>query len=150
MKKISIYTDGSCSGNPGPGGWGGLLIWNGRQREIYGGEIETTNNRMELMAAIHALNILKEPCQVDLYTDSIYVCGGISRWIARWKRNGWRTAAGKTVSNVELWQQLDAACFRHQVKWYWIKGHVGLIENERADALARKGAAGIKGQRVWV
>jgi len=140
MKQVTIYTDGACSGNPGPGGWGALLVWNGHEREIYGGEVETTNNRMELMAALNALNILKEPCRIDLYTDSVYVCDGISRWIEGWKKNGWRTAAGKPVKNMELWQQLDEARVRHQVKWHWVKGHAGHPENERADALARKGA----------
>jgi len=140
MKQIIIYTDGACSGNPGPGGWGVLLVWNRHEREMYGGEAETTNNRMELMAALNALNALKEPCRIDLYTDSIYVRDGISSWIEGWRRNGWRTAAKKPVKNMELWQQLDEARARHDVRWHWIKGHAGHPENERADALARKGA----------
>lgn len=143
MKQITVFTDGACSGNPGPGGWGALLVWNGHEREIYGGEPETTNNRMELMAALNALNSLKEPCQVDLYTDSIYVRDGISKWIEGWKKNGWRTAAKKPVKNMELWQQLDEARARHRVQWHWVKGHAGHRENERVDALARKGVAEI-------
>lgn len=141
MKYITIYTDGACSGNPGPGGWGALLIWNGYEREIYGGEAATTNNRMELMAAFKALSALKEPCRVDLYTDSVYVRSGISNWIDGWKKNGWRTAGRKPVKNAELWHQLDEARMRHQVIWHWVKGHAGHPENERADTLARKGAA---------
>jgi len=140
MKHVTIYTDGACSGNPGPGGWGVLLVWNGHEREIYGGEAETTNNRMELMAALTALNILKEPCSIDLYTDSKYVRDGILTWIEGWKKNGWRTASRKPVKNAELWQQLDAARARHEIRWHWVKGHAGHPENERADELARKGA----------
>lgn len=141
MKQVTIYTDGACSGNPGPGGWGVLLVWNGHEREIYGGEAETTNNRMELMAALTALNILKEPCSIDLYTDSKYVRDGILTWIDGWKKNGWRTASRKPVKNAELWQQLDAARVRHEIRWHWVKGHAGHPENERVDELARKGAA---------
>lgn len=140
MKQVTIYTDGACSGNPGPGGWGVLLVWNGHEREIYGGEAETTNNRMELMAALTALNILKEPCSIDLYTDSKYVRDGILTWIEGWKKNGWRTASRKPVKNAELWQQLDAARARHEIRWHWVKGHAGHPENERVDELARKGA----------
>jgi len=136
MKQVTIYTDGACSGNPGPGGWGAVLLWNGQLREMSGAETPTTNNRMELMAAIEALEALKEPCLVDLYTDSIYVRDGIARWIDNWKRNGWRTAAKKPVKNAELWQQLDQARLRHQVRWHWVKGHNGNEYNERADSLA--------------
>jgi len=137
MKQVIIYTDGACSGNPGPGGWGALLIWNGKTKEISGGEVATTNNRMELMAAITALEALKEPCLVNLYTDSIYVRDGIARWIDGWKRNGWRTSAKKPVKNAELWQRLDVARQRHEVNWHWVKGHAGNSYNERADELAR-------------
>lgn len=145
MKHIIIYTDGACSGNPGPGGWGALLQYNGHERELYGSEKESTNNRMEIMAAVEALRALKEPCIVDLYTDSIYVRDGISKWIDGWKYNGWKTAAKKTVKNMELWQALDDARQRHKVTWHWIKGHAGHSENERVDALARQGVAQIKG-----
>lgn len=144
MKQIVIYTDGACSGNPGPGGWGALLQYNGHERELFGGESDTTNNRMEIMAAVEALNALKEPCKVDLYTDSVYVRDGISKWIEGWKRNGWQTAAKKPVKNMELWQALDLARQRHEVIWHWVKGHAGHPENERVDALARKGVAEIK------
>lgn len=139
MKRVEAFTDGACSGNPGPGGWGGILRWNGREKEFKGGEANTTNNRMELMAAISVLNALKEPCEVDLYTDSVYVRDGISSWIEGWKRNGWKTSAKKPVKNAELWQQLDEARKVHIVHWHWIKGHAGHPENERADALARAG-----------
>jgi len=141
MKRVIIYTDGACSGNPGPGGWGALLLWNGKVKELSGGERETTNNQMELMAAIAALQALKQPCLVDLYTDSVYVRDGIARWIENWKRNGWRTAAKKPVKNAQLWQALDAARARHQVNWHWVKGHAGNEYNERADALARTAIA---------
>lgn len=144
MKQIEAYTDGACSGNPGPGGWGALLRWNDTEKELSGGEADTTNNRMELMAAISALNALKERCHVDLYTDSVYVRDGIASWIDGWKRNGWKTAAKKPVKNTELWQALDEARQRHDVKWHWIKGHAGHPENERADALARAGMAPFK------
>lgn len=144
MKQIIIYTDGACSGNPGPGGWGALLLYNGHERELFGGEKDTTNNRMEIMAAVEALNALKEPCKVDLYTDSVYVRDGISKWIEGWKRNGWQTAAKKPVKNMDLWQALDTARQRHEVIWHWIKGHAGHTENERVDALARKGVAEMK------
>lgn len=139
MKQIEIFTDGACSGNPGPGGWGVLLRWNGVTKELYGGEADTTNNRMELTAAIKALNALKEPCEVDLYTDSVYVRNGISSWIDGWKANNWKTSAKKPVKNAELWQQLDEARLRHKVSWHWVKGHAGHPENERCDELARKG-----------
>ena len=141
MKQIEIFTDGACSGNPGPGGWGVLLRWNGVTKELYGGEADTTNNRMELTAAIKALNALKEPCEVDLYTDSVYVRNGISSWIDSWKANNWKTSAKKPVKNAELWQQLDEARSRHKVSWHWVKGHAGHPENERCDELARKGVA---------
>ncbi|MES0100173.1 ribonuclease HI [Mesorhizobium sp. M0019] len=143
-KLVEIFTDGACSGNPGPGGWGAILRFNGAIKELHGGEAATTNNRMELLAAISALNALKEPCAVDLYTDSNYVKDGIFSWIDGWKRNGWKTAARQPVKNAELWQQLDAARNRHQVTWHWVKGHAGHPENERADELARLGMAPFK------
>ncbi len=141
---VEIYTDGACSGNPGPGGWGAILIWGGHRKEIKGGEAETTNNRMELMAAISALEALKKGVEADLYTDSAYVRNGITSWIHGWKRNGWRTADKKPVKNMELWQRLDEALKRHRVTWHWIKGHAGHPENERADELAREGMAEFK------
>lgn len=137
---VHIWTDGACLGNPGPGGWGALLRWNGHERELSGGEAETTNNRMELMAAIQGLESLKRPCQVILTTDSQYVRKGITEWLPNWKRNGWRTAAKRPVKNVELWQRLDQARKRHDVRWDWIKGHSGHPENERADQLASSAA----------
>ncbi len=139
MKKIEIFTDGACKGNPGPGGWGALLRYNGKERSLYGGEALTTNNRMELLAAIEALKALKEPCEVALTTDSTYVKNGINTWIAGWKKNGWRTAAKKEVKNKDLWQELDALQAKHEVKWHWVKGHSGHRENELADALANRG-----------
>ena len=144
MKTVEIFTDGACSGNPGPGGWGAILRYNGTERELSGGEAETTNNRMELMAAIEALSALKQPCRVDLHTDSVYLRDGIRSWIHGWKRNGWKTAAKKPVKNAELWQALDEARDRHDVHWHWIKGHAGHPENERADALARAALAPFK------
>lgn len=138
-KLIQIFTDGACSGNPGPGGWGAILRWNDHEKELYGGEADSTNNRMELMAAISALNALKQPCSIDLYTDSVYVRNGILSWIDGWKKNNWRTSAKKPVKNVELWMALDDARLRHDVRWHWVKGHAGHPENERADELARKG-----------
>ncbi len=140
-KTVVIYTDGACSGNPGPGGWGALLVHGDREKELKGGEPATTNNRMELTAAIEALNALKGGCSVDLHTDSNYLKDGITSWIANWKRNGWRTANKKPVKNADLWQQLEAARDRHTVRWHWVKGHAGHPENERADALAREGMA---------
>jgi len=137
MKRVEIFTDGACSGNPGPGGWGAILRYGDRTKEMSGGEADTTNNRMELTAAIQALDALKEPCVVDLYTDSVYVKDGIGGWIEGWKRNGWKTAAKKPVKNVELWQELERARDRHDVTWHWVKGHAGHPENERADELAR-------------
>jgi ribonuclease HI len=136
---VEIYSDGACRGNPGPGGWGALLRANGAEKELYGGEAATTNNRMELMAAIRALEALKRPSRVKLYTDSIYVMKGISTWIKDWKRRGWLTADKKPVKNEDLWRQLDAVAARHEVEWHWVKGHAGHPENERADALANKG-----------
>lgn len=147
-KAVEIYTDGACSGNPGPGGWGAILIWGDHRKEIKGGEAETTNNRMELMAAISALEALKKGVEADLYTDSAYVKNGISSWIHGWKRNGWRTADKKPVKNAELWQRLDQALVRHTVRWHWVKGHAGHPENERADELAREGMADFKIRRA--
>jgi len=148
MKTVEVFTDGACSGNPGPGGWGAILRYAGAERELSGGEAETTNNRMELMAAISALEALREPCRVTLTTDSAYVRDGIAKWIHGWKRNGWRTADHKPVKNAELWQRLDAAAARHRVDWKWVRGHDGHAENERADALARAGMAPFKPGRA--
>ncbi len=139
MKQVSAFTDGACRGNPGPGGWGVLLRFGDAERELFGGEPETTNNRMELRAAIEALNALTQPCRVDLTTDSVYVRDGVTRWMANWKRNGWKTAAKKPVKNQDLWQALDVAAARHEVDWHWVKGHSGHPENERADDLANRG-----------
>ncbi len=139
-KVVDIFTDGACSGNPGPGGWGVLLRWDGHEKELHGGERETTNNRMELMAAIKALESLKRPVKARLHTDSQYVMKGITEWIHDWKRRGWRTADKKPVKNVDLWQRLEAALAQHDVKWVWVRGHAGHAENERADELARQGA----------
>ena len=141
MSTVEIFTDGACSGNPGPGGWGAILRFGDVERELCGGEPETTNNRMELMAAIQALEALKRPVEVDLYTDSIYVRDGITKWIHNWKSNGWKNASKKAVKNADLWQRLDAALGAHQIRWHWVKGHAGHPENERADELARKGLA---------
>ena len=138
---VVIYTDGACSGNPGPGGWGAILIYGDHRKEISDGEVETTNNRMELMAAIVALEALKRPSRVELHTDSSYLKNGITDWIERWKANGWRTANKKPVKNVELWQRLDEARARHQIDWHWVRGHAGHPENERADELAREAMA---------
>ena len=142
MKHVDIYTDGACSGNPGPGGWGAVLRYGEVEKELSGGEAETTNNRMELLAAISALEALKGASRVDLHTDSKYVQDGIHKWIHGWKKNGWKTAAKTPVKNVELWQRLDAARQRHEVRWHWVKGHAGHDENERADELAREGIKG--------
>jgi ribonuclease HI len=141
MAKVVIHTDGACSGNPGPGGWGAVLVCGDRRKELNGGEPMTTNNRMELTAAIRALEALKAPSEVDLHTDSNYLRSGITSWIKTWKKNGWRTADRKPVRNSELWQRLEAACARHHMHWHWVKGHNGDVENERADALAREGVA---------
>ncbi len=138
-ERITIYTDGACSGNPGPGGWGAILQWNGNEKELSGGEQLTTNNRMELRAVIEALSSLKRALPVDVYTDSQYVKNGIMDWIKKWKSNGWRTAAKEPVKNVELWQALDDAVKNHSVSWHWVKGHSGDEMNERVDALAREG-----------
>jgi ribonuclease HI len=135
---VDIFTDGACSGNPGPGGWGAILRWNGSEKELSGGERDTTNNRMELTAAIMALESLTRPVPVRLHTDSQYVRDGITRWIAGWKKNGWKTAARKPVKNEDLWRRLDAAQARHSVSWHWVRGHDGHPENERADELARR------------
>jgi ribonuclease HI len=141
MKTVEVFTDGACSGNPGPGGWGAILRYGDKQKELCGGLALTTNNQMELMAAIEALNALKQPCAVVLTTDSVYVRDGITKWISGWKRNGWRTADKKPVKNLELWQALDEARLPHEVDWRWVKGHAGHPENERADELARQGMA---------
>ncbi|WOR15895.1 ribonuclease HI [Hyphomonas sp. FCG-A18] len=138
--KIEIWTDGACSGNPGPGGWGALLVSGKNRKELYGGEPDTTNNRMELRGAIEALNALKKPSTVRLHTDSTYVKDGLTKWIHGWKRNGWKTAAKKPVKNQDLWQALEEACKRHEIEWIWVKGHAGDEGNEKADELARKGA----------
>lgn len=143
-KLVTIYTDGACSGNPGPGGWGAIMTYGEHTKELYGGEPETTNNRMELTAAIEALNALKNPTKAELWTDSQYVKGGITSWIHGWKKNGWKTSAKKPVKNVELWQALDEAIKRHDVSWHWVKGHAGHEMNERADELARTGMAPFK------
>jgi ribonuclease HI len=139
QKAVTIHTDGACRGNPGPGGWGALLEHGEHRRELCGGEAATTNNRMELTAAIEALKSLKRPCRVDLYTDSVYVRDGITRWLDNWKQRGWRTAARKPVKNQDLWQALDAAAQRHDIVWHWVKGHNGHPGNERADELANLG-----------
>ena len=146
MTEVVIYTDGACSGNPGPGGWGAVLRWQGREKELHGGEPLTTNNRMELTAAIQALEALTRPSKVSLYTDSKYLLDGITKWIPGWQRNGWLTAAKKPVKNDDLWRRLVEAMGRHEVSWLWVKGHAGDPDNERADELARLGieeAAGL-------
>ena len=147
MSGVVIYTDGACKGNPGPGGWGALLQASGTEKELFGGETLTTNNRMELMAVIQALTALKRPCEVNLYLDSEYVRKGITEWIHGWKAKGWRTASKQPVKNVELWQQLDVLVHQagHRISWHWVKGHAGDIGNERADALANQGVALIQG-----
>jgi ribonuclease HI len=139
--EIELFTDGACSGNPGPGGWGVILRWKGTEKELCGGEPETTNNRMELRAVIEGLAALKRPCKVAVYTDSQYVQKGISEWIHSWRRRGWKTADNKPVKNLDLWQALDSEVAKHKVSWHWVKGHAGHPENERADALARQGLA---------
>ncbi|PJK10373.1 ribonuclease HI [Lysobacteraceae bacterium NML08-0793] len=144
MKQVEAHTDGACLGNPGPGGWGALLRYGAREKTFSGGEADTTNNRMELMAAICALEALTEPCEVLLHTDSRYVQQGISEWLPGWKRRGWKTSGGDAVKNQDLWQRLDAAARRHQVDWRWVKGHAGDPDNERVDQLARAEAAKIK------
>jgi ribonuclease HI len=137
--QVEIFTDGACKGNPGPGGWGVLLRYNGHEKELYGAEAETTNNRMELMAAIKALESLKRPCSVQLTTDSVYVRSGITEWLPNWKKRGWKTAARKPVKNADLWKRLDAATQQHDISWHWVRGHSGHPENERADELANRG-----------
>jgi ribonuclease HI len=137
--RVRIYTDGACKGNPGPGGWGALLQLDGSEKELFGGEPDTTNNRMELTAVIRALEALKRPCAIDLYTDSQYVQKGISEWIASWKRRGWKTSGNKPVKNVDLWLELDRLAAGHGIRWHWVKGHAGHAENERADQLANCG-----------
>ena len=139
LTRVTIFTDGACRGNPGPGGWGVLLRYNSQEKELWGGEAGTTNNRMELMAAIRALEALKRPSQVKLYTDSIYVMKGITEWIHDWKRKGWRTADKKPVKNEDLWRRLDELRAKHEIEWHWVRGHAGHPENERADQLANKG-----------
>lgn len=139
MKQVIIYTDGACRGNPGPGGWGALIRFDSLEKEIFGGQANTTNNQMELSAAIEGLSILTEPCNVELFTDSKYVMDGITQWIRNWKKNNWRTAAKKDVKNKELWQKLDKLITQHQVQWHWVKGHSGDAGNEAADLLANKG-----------
>jgi ribonuclease HI len=138
-KRVQIWTDGACSGNPGPGGWGAILCFDGTEKDLCGGEPDTTNNRMELMAAISALEALTRSCQIDLHTDSQYLRGGVTAWIHNWKKRGWTTADKKPVKNIELWKRLDEARARHEVEWHWVKGHAGHDMNERADELARRG-----------
>ncbi len=144
MKSVEIFTDGACRGNPGPGGWGVLLRYGDRERELYGGEHETTNNRMELRAAIEGLRALKEPCRVTLTTDSVYVRNGITEWLPNWKKKGWKTAGRKPVKNADLWRELDEQNQRHTVDWHWVKGHSGHRENEIADQLANRGIDELK------
>jgi ribonuclease HI len=146
-KPVVVHTDGACSGNPGPGGWGVILEYDSTRKELSGGEAETTNNRMELMAAIVALESLNRPCTVEMHVDSAYVKDGITKWIHGWKRNGWKTADKKPVKNAELWQRLDTALARHKISWHWVKGHAGHNDNERADELAREGMAPYKKRR---
>lgn len=144
--RVDIYTDGACSGNPGPGGWGALMLYKGEEKEISGGEFDTTNNRMEMLAAIMALKALKRSVPVRIHTDSKYLMDGITKWIQKWRANGWRTAARKPVKNADLWQELEALLEDHDVEWAWVKGHAGHPENERADALANQGMALYKGE----
>lgn len=144
-KLVTIHTDGACSGNPGPGGWGALLEYGEHEKELSGAEAETTNNRMELMAAIRALEALKRPARVRLVTDSVYVKDGVTKWIHGWKKNGWKTAAKKPVKNEDLWRRLDEAVQRHEITWDWVKGHSGHVENDRADTLAREAIATLRG-----
>ncbi|KGD62787.1 ribonuclease H [Alcanivorax jadensis T9] len=139
MKQVIIFTDGACRGNPGPGGWGALLRYGTTEKTLFGGEPDTTNNRMELMAAIMALEALTAPCQVVLTTDSRYVMDGITKWMANWKKRGWKTASRQPVKNADLWRRLDAACEKHTIEWQWVKGHSGHPENDKADALANRG-----------
>lgn len=147
-QRVTIYTDGACSGNPGPGGWGAILQFGDTTKELNGGEAHTTNNRMELMAAIAALEALKRPCAIDLHTDSQYLRNGIMTWIHGWKKNGWRTADKKPVKNVDLWKRLDEALAHHKIQWHWVKGHAGHPMNERADELARAGIVAVRAGAV--
>ena len=142
---VEIFTDGACSGNPGPGGWGAVLRYGEVEKELSGGEKATTNNRMELMAAIAGLEALKRPCRVKLYTDSMYLRDGITKWLPSWKARGWKTAAKEPVKNIDLWQRLEAAAARHEIEWHWVRGHAGHPENERADVLARGAITGLRG-----
>ncbi|MGQ7274814.1 ribonuclease HI [Marinobacter sp. V034] len=145
--KVILYTDGACKGNPGPGGWGALLSYGKVEKELFGGERNTTNNRMELMAAIEGLRALSRVCSIDLYTDSQYVRKGITEWMTNWKKNGWKTAARKPVKNADLWRMLDEEVGRHDVRWHWVKGHAGNPGNERADGLANKGVEKVASSR---
>jgi ribonuclease HI len=147
MKQVTIYTDGACSGNPGPGGWGALLLYGGHERELSGAEEQTTNNRMELMGAIAALESLKERCKISLYTDSQYVRQGITQWMHGWKRNGWRTASKQPVKNQDLWERLDRATTEHEVEWFWVRGHNGDPNNERVDGLAREAIVALRSKK---
>lgn len=147
MDEVEIFTDGACSGNPGPGGWGAILRAKGQEKELYGGEPDTTNNRMELTAVIRALEALKRPVRARVHTDSQYVQKGISEWIHGWKRRGWKTAGKQPVKNEDLWRELERLAAQHDIEWRWVKGHAGHVENERADALARKGIAALNGRR---
>lgn len=143
MKTVQIYTDGACKGNPGVGGWGALLRCNGVEKELFGGEVHTTNNRMELLAVIEGIRALTQRSIVEVYTDSQYVQKGVSEWLAGWKKNGWKTAAKKPVKNDDLWRDLDALLSSHELSWHWVKGHAGHVENERADGLANQGVASV-------
>lgn len=143
-KAVEIYTDGACSGNPGPGGWGAILRFNGVEKELCGGEADTTNNRMEMTAVLKALTALTRPCAVEVYTDSEYVKKGMTEWLRGWKARGWKTADKKPVKNEDLWKALDEAASRHRISWHWVKGHAGHPENERADELARRGIAELR------
>ncbi|MCA8890520.1 MAG: ribonuclease HI [Hyphomonas sp.] len=143
---IEIWTDGACSGNPGPGGWGALMRWNGHEKELWGGDKATTNNRMEMQAVIEALNALNKPSKITLHVDSTYVKDGLTKWIHAWKKNGWKTAAKKPVKNQDLWMAMDEACQRHDITWKWVKGHDGDPGNEKADELARRGTEEARGR----
>jgi len=143
---VEIFTDGACKGNPGPGGWGALLRYQGKEKSLFGGELDTTNNRMEMQAVIEALRSLKRPCDVKLTTDSVYVKNGITNWVAGWKQRNWKTAAKKPVKNVDLWKQLDEECAKHDIEWHWVKGHSGHRENEIADELANQGVDQVLGR----
>jgi len=145
-RNVTIYTDGACRGNPGPGGWGVLMRYGRHEKALHGGERDTTNNRMELTAAIRALEALRRPCTVDLYTDSRYLRDGITRWLVNWRHNGWRTAGRKPVKNADLWRRLDELSAGHQIRWHWVRGHQGNDGNERADALANRGADEVMGR----